>query len=149
MGANPWWYIIDYKPDIDSVLQRLRQQEFQSGRYFPATSYESFPLSPDYSSNAQHESIEAAIESAEADGTQSILDIRAISEDRLAGTASPLEPFELLNIFGTETPTIDMVGDEEIPDEIFSYINRGEAVYIVLYEDNNPNKLMFVGYSYD
>jgi hypothetical protein len=149
MGANPWWYIVDYKPDIDSALQSLRQQEFQAGRYFPAISYESFPLNPDYSSSAQHESIEAAIEAADADGTQSILDIRAISEDREAGTASPLEPFELLNIFGTETPTIDTVDDEEIPEEIFSCINRGEAVYVILYKDNNPNKLMFVGYSYD
>jgi hypothetical protein len=151
MGATPWSYLVDYQPDINAALQTLRQREFESGRYFPAIDYVEFPLSSGYPGpGAQHASIEAAIEDADASGTQTILDIQEISEERLPGTVSPLEPLELLNVFGTEIPTVDMVEDEdEVPGEIFDFIGRGQSVYIVLYKDSQPEKLLFVGYSYD
>jgi hypothetical protein len=151
MGANPWSYLVDYQPDINAALQALRQREFEAGRYSPAIDYAEFPLSSGHSGpGAQHASIEAAIEDADASGTQTILDIQEISEERLPGTASPLEPLELLNVFGTEIPTVDMVEDEdEVPGEIFDFIGRGQSVYIVLYKDGQPDKLLFVGYSYD
>jgi hypothetical protein len=151
MGATPWSYLFDYQSDINAALQALRQREFEAGRYFPAIDYAEFPLrSGHLGSGAQHASIEAAIEDADADGTQTILDIREISEERLPGRASPLEPLELLNVFGTEMPTIDMVEDaDEVPGEIFDFIGRGQSVYVVLYEDDQPAKLLFVGYSYD
>jgi hypothetical protein len=151
MGANPWSYLVDYQPDINAALQALRQQEFEAGRYSPAIDYAEFPLRSGHpGSGAQHASIEAAIEDADADGTQTILDIRGISEERLPGTASQLEPLELLNVFGTEMPTVDMVDDEdEVPGEIFDFIGRGQSVYIILYKDRQPKKLLFVGYSYD
>ncbi len=151
MGANPWLYLVNYQPDINSVLQTLRHREFQSGRYFPAIDYVFFPLRPDHPSlGAQHDSIEAAIEDAGADGTQTILDIREISNERLPSTASPLEPIELISVFGTEMPSIDMVADtDEIPNEIFDFIGRGQSVYIVLYENGQPEKILFIGYSYD
>jgi hypothetical protein len=151
MGATPWSYLVDYQPDVNAALQALRQREFETGRYFPAIGYEEFPLCSGHpGSGSRHTSIEAAIEAADADGTQTILDIREISKERLLGTASPLEPLELLNIFGTEMPTTDMVEDsDEVPYEIFDFIGRGQSVYVVLYEDNQPAKLLFVGYSYD
>ena len=151
MGAKPWSYLVDYQPDINSALQALRQREFEAGRYSPAIGYAEFPLSSGHTGpGAQHGSIEAAVEDADASGTQTILDIQEISEERLSGTASPLESLELLNVFGTEMPTVDMVEDEdEVPDEIFDLIGRGQSVYVVLYKDGQPEKLLFVGYSYD
>lgn len=151
MGATPWSYLVDYRSDINAVLQALRQREFEAGRYFPAIDYAEFPLrSGHLGPGAQHASIEDAIEAADADGTQTILDIREVSEERLPGTVSPLEPLELLNVFGTEMPTIDMVEDaDEVPGEIFDFIGRGQSAYVVLYEDDQPAKLLFVGYSYD
>jgi hypothetical protein len=155
MGATPWWYVVDYIPDINYVLQNLRQQEFQAGRYYPAISYEFFPITPEYTNpfpGAQHDSIEDAITDADADGTQSILDIREVSNDRSPGTTSPLESLELLHVFGTEFPNIDDIGDideENFPDEIFDFIDRGESVYVLLYKDSVPKKILFVGYSYD
>jgi hypothetical protein len=151
MGATAWSYLVDYQPDINAALQALRKREFEAGRYSPAIDYAEFPLCSDHpGSGAKHASIEAAIEDADADGTQTILDIREISEERLPGTASPLEPLELLNVFGTEIPTVDMVEDEdEVPCEIFDFIGRGQSVYIILYKDRQPKKLLFVGYSYD
>jgi hypothetical protein len=151
MGANPWSYLVDYQLDINAALQALRQREFHSGRYFPAIDYAAFPIPSNFSgSGAQHTTIEAAIEDADADGTQSILDIQEISEERLPGKASPLESLELLDVFGTEFPNSDMIDNtDEIPSEIFDFIGRGQSVYVVLYKDNQPHKLLFVGYSYD
>jgi hypothetical protein len=152
MGANAWSYLVDYQPDINAALQALRQREFEAGRYSPAIDYAEFPIRSDHpGSGAKHASIEAALEAADADGTQTILDIREISKERLPGTASPLEPLELLNVFGTEMPTVDMVEDEdEVPGEIFDFIGgRGQSVYIILHKDGQPKKLLFVGYSYD
>jgi hypothetical protein len=151
MGATPWSYLVDYQPDVNLALQALRQREFEAGRYSPAIDYAEFPLRSDHPGpGAQHASIEAAIEDADADGTQTILDIREISEERLPSTASPLEPLELLNVFGTELPTSDMVEDaDEVLGEIFDFIGRGQSVYVVLYKDHQPHKLLFVGYSYD
>jgi hypothetical protein len=149
VGANPWWYIVDYEADVNAALQSLREREFQAGRYFPAIDYIDFPLSSaSPAPGAQHSSIEAAIEAADADGTQSILDIQRVSESKLRGTVTSLEALELLNVFGTETPTSDSV-DEEIPNELFDFIDRGQAVYVVLFENSSPSKLLFVGYSYD
>lgn len=150
MGANPWWYVVDYEADINAALQALRQREFQAGRYFPALDYTVFPITSDYPAlGAQHASIEEAIEEADADGTQSILDIQEVSEFRSAGAVSPLTSLEILHIFGTETPHSDLINDEEIPDSIFDFIGRGEAIYVVLYRENQPDKLLFVGYSND
>jgi hypothetical protein len=39
--------------------------------------------------------------------------------------------------------------EDEVPGEIFDFIGRGQSVYIVLYKDGQPDKLLFVGYSYD
>jgi len=148
MGANPWWYVVDYEENIDSALQVLRQREFQAGRYYPATDYIDFPIilsSP--TPGAQHPSIETAIEAAGAEGTQSILDIQRISEYRMQGTVAPLEELELLNIFGTLTPS--GIREDEIPDELFDFLDRGQAVYVVIFEDSSPRSLLFAGYSYD
>jgi hypothetical protein len=143
-------YIVNYEADINSALQSLRQREFQSGRYFPAIGYEFFPLTSDSPiPSLKHDSIEEAIEEADADGTQSILDIKEVSMSRSSGVASPLEPLEILHIFDTETPSIDLVNEEDIPETIFDFIDRGQAVYTILYENGCPSKLLFVGYSYD
>jgi hypothetical protein len=150
MGANPWWYIVDYEADINSALQALRERVFRAGRYFPAIDYIDFPLtSASPVPGAQHSSIEAAIEAADTEGTQSILDIQIVSETRSRGAVAPLETMELLNVFGTETPASDSVNEEEVPDELFDFIDRGQAVYVVLFENSLPSKLLFVGYSYD
>ncbi len=44
MGGEPYWYFVKYKPDLDSVLQELRDREFQAGRYNPATPFLRFPI---------------------------------------------------------------------------------------------------------
>jgi hypothetical protein len=32
LGGHPWFYFVEYEPDIDAALQKLRQREFDAGR---------------------------------------------------------------------------------------------------------------------
>ena len=70
MGGEPYWYFVKYKPDLDAVLDELRQREFQAGRYNPAMPFLNFPIDLSVPGpGAQHDSIEEAFEEADADGT--------------------------------------------------------------------------------
>ena len=159
MGADPWGYLVDYDEDINAVLQNLRQQEFLAGRYFPAmedfplnsSRYENFPPDADPPSpGAQHPSIEAAIEDAAEDGTKSILDMHTVSNNRLCGTVSPLEQMELIHVFGTTKPSLyDFEEDAAVCDRLTDFLDRGQGVYVIFYENDKPNKILFQGYSYD
>ena len=35
MGADPYFYYVDYEEDKNNALQKLRQREFEAGRYAP------------------------------------------------------------------------------------------------------------------
>jgi hypothetical protein len=36
MGGHAWFYFVDYEPDINAALRKLREREFRAGRYNPA-----------------------------------------------------------------------------------------------------------------
>ncbi len=147
MGAVPWNYITAYDDDIESVLQKLRKQEFESGRYNGDSQGRD-------GKGARHDSIDDALEDAGADGTCSILDIQSVSlqpddglEQPLCGIAYPLPNQKLLELFGTERPSRNHV---ESRREIYSIIGRGCCIYIPLYEDGAKSSHIFwAGYSYD
>ena len=81
MGAEPYWYYTTYQPNLKAALQKLRETEFQAGRYNPVISFLDFPITEDSPApRAQHSSIEDALEEADADGTRSILDIFRLSD---------------------------------------------------------------------
>lgn len=66
MGANPWSYLVEYEPEINSALLALRQREFLVGRYFSAIDYNICPVPSDCAgSSAQHDSIADAIAATE------------------------------------------------------------------------------------
>jgi hypothetical protein len=44
MGAEPYWYYIDYQSDISAALNTLRQREFEAGRYNPVIPFLEFPI---------------------------------------------------------------------------------------------------------
>lgn len=179
MGAEPYWYYTKYQPDLNAALQMLREQEFQAGRYNPVIWVLDFPITEHSPApGAQHLSIEAALEASDADGTRSILDIFQVSEtpypfsreEMLAAlqagayeklgsifhTAFPLSPAELLNLFGTEQPTHEMIesiilgnAESEASDDFWDSIDRGTARYIIVYANNQPSEIFFIGYSFD
>jgi hypothetical protein len=147
MGGHAWFYFVDYEPDINSALQKLREREFRAGRYNPVTWFPEFPVGPDSPApGAQHASIDEALEDADADGTRSILDMMRIADEPDYFAAAPLPAEDLIETFGTDKPTREMI---EAHDELFDALERGQGVYVVVYEDERPSEIFFAGYSFD
>jgi hypothetical protein len=147
MGGHPWFYFVDYEPDINAALQKLRQREFLAGRYNPVVWFPEFPIGPQSPApGAQHGSIEEAIEEADADGTRSILDMEKVSDAPDYSAVAPLPEDVLIELFGTNKPTHEMV---EGSDDLYEYLERGQGVYIVVYSDDQPSEIFFAGYSFD
>jgi hypothetical protein len=144
MGGEPYWYFVKYKPDLDAVLQELREREFRAGRYNPAMP---FPLDPTRPApGAQHASIREAFEDADADGTRSILDIQTIGEEPDFCVAVPLDDEQLESLYGTTTPTREQL--EENMDYLED-IERGHCVYAIAHKNGQPDEVLFAGYSFD
>lgn len=147
MGGHPWFYFVDYEPDVDAALQKLRQREFLAGRYNPATPFPEFPVDENSPAvGAQHDSIEEAMEDADADGTRSILDMEKVSDTPDFCVVSPLSSDKLVELFGTDKPTHEMVAESE---ELYDELERGKGVYVIVYKDGQPSKILFAGYSFD
>ena len=147
MGGHAWFYYVEYEPDLNAALQKLREREFRAGRYNPAVWFPEFPVGPNSPSpGAQHGSIEEALEDSDADGTRSILDMERIGDVPDYGVVAPLPADELMELFGTDKPTREEI---EGSDELFERLERGQGVYIVAYEGGRPSEIFFAGYSFD
>jgi hypothetical protein len=147
MGAHPYWYTVKYKANTQAALDELRQREFRAGRYNPVMPFITFPItdaSP--APGAEHDSIEEAMEEADADGTRSILDIDKISDEPDFCKATPMAAELLEELYGTTQPTRSQV--EENMD-FLEDLERGHALYTTLYKDGQPDELFFAGYSFD
>jgi hypothetical protein len=147
MGAHPYYYFVQYQPDLDAALQELREREFQAGRYNPVQPFLNFPIDANSPSpGAEHDSIDEAREDAAEDGTRSILDIEGISEERNFCVAAPLAEEELEEYFGTIHPTREMILKNM---DFLENIDRGQCIYIIAYKGDQPSELFFAGYSFD
>ena len=83
---------------------------------------------------------------ADADGTRSILDIERIGDEPDYGVVVPLSSEQLIELYGTEQPTREMI-EEEL--DLYEDIERGQGVYTIAWKDGNPSEIFFGGYSYD
>ena len=164
MGAEPWSYFVPYEPDAESVMEKLKNQVFESGEYFPRTlprfgggeGAPPFLLDIQEKARAQYEAmfagnpipetIDEAREIADADGTKSILDMDAIADEPDDGVVVPLSDAQLTELFGTNQPTHAML---EGSGKVYDGIERGQGVYTVVYDQGEPSELFFAGYSYD
>jgi hypothetical protein len=147
MGAHPYYYFVEYQPDIEAALQDLRWREFEAGRYNPVQAFPAFPIRPDSPApGAKHESIYEAIEDAAEDGTRSILDIETVSDWPDFGAASPLSEEDLEQYFGTAQPTKEMVSRKM---DFLGAVKRGHCVYIIVFDTEQPDEIFFGGYSFD
>jgi hypothetical protein len=147
MGAHPYWYAVEYRPDVDAALHELREREFRAGRYNPVMRFIDFPItqaSP--APGAQHRTIEEALADTDADGTRSILDISGIADEPDFSVAYPLSPEMLQDLYGTTQPSLAAV---EANMDFFDDVERGQCIYIVCYTVGMPTELFFAGYSYD
>jgi hypothetical protein len=132
MGAEPYSYFVPYQTNLQSALDQLRAEVFTNGDFNGA---ELGPANP-----------EEALEMADADGTASILDIQRISKEPDFFCAAPFSAAKLQEYFGSDRPTRE---DVEQGDEYWDELERGQARYVVVYNDNEPSELYFAGYSFD
>ena len=148
MGGHIYYYAVPYEPDVNKALQDLRKREFEAGRYNPVVPFLQFDFdaSATPSPGKQHSSIEAAMEAADADGTRSILDIERVGKTPDFGVAVALSPDRLTELYGTDKPTRQMLKSNK---DFFEDIERGHAIYFLLYEGAKPKEIVFAGVSYD
>ena len=132
MGAEPYEYTAPYEANVQSVLDKLRARVFQSGSFRGA---EFKPSSP-----------EEALEMMDADGTGSILDIERVAENPDFCCAAPFSSDELREYFGSEQPSRTAVDQSDL---FWDELERGQARYVVIYENAEPSAIRFVGYSFD
>lgn len=133
MGAEPWDYFVPYEQDIQAALNKLRQREFQAGRFRGA---EDHP-----------KSIDEVVENMDEDGTGSILDITHVADDPDFGAVVPLSSEELVGLFKTDKPTRTMIEANMV--DVYDNIDRGQGIYIIVHKDGKPAEIFFGGYSFD
>jgi hypothetical protein len=153
MGAEPYWYIVPHQADIEAALQKLRQREFQAGRYYPVTPFPEFPVDLEAATaTPPHRSIDEVMEGMDENGTRSIIDIEHAASAPFSDgqmqfcTAFPLADSDLVGLFGTARPTRGMI---ESNDAIWERIDRGSAIYVILFDNDKPSEIFFAGYSFD
>jgi hypothetical protein len=147
MGASPYWYFVKYQPDLQQALDELREREFRAGRYYPVMDSPPYPVGPSSPvPGAGHPSIDEAREDAAEDGTRSILDIEAISDEPDVFRAAPLGADTLQALYGTTKPTRQMIEENM---QFLEDVDRGHCIYILTYKDRKPDEILFAGYSFD
>lgn len=148
MGGMPYWYFVTYESALQHALDTLRDREFMAGRYFPVMNAVELhdPSLAEAVPGRGHATIAEACDAAGPDGTKSILDIERVADVPDRGVASPVSDDELMDIYGTNRPTRQQV---ESDMAFLASIERGECVYVVVYEDDVPSEVCFAGFSYD
>jgi hypothetical protein len=144
MGASEWYYFVPYQEDVSQAFQELRLKIFAEGDYYEGW-YGPDPDSPPL------KSIEDLIERQGTEGTHSILDIERIDAEPGFGVITPLSEEDILGMFGTNKPSRKLVEEFFAPDDwdAGDYCNRWEGVYLVMYKDEEPDEILFVGFSGD
>jgi hypothetical protein len=97
-------------------------------------------------------SINELLEQCGEDGTHSILDMETISSSPGFRVIAPLPRASLLDFFGTDRPTHEMVAkwsDRNDPPTSRSLYERWEGIYIIIYKDTEPIEIYFEGASGD
>ena len=176
MGATQWTYTTRFQPDINSALQELRQEVFARGEYHKPweelrkfrADLESKPKDqltdwergwlatpPVEPPDPLPATIEELFEHNGESGTHSILDIFGTAEKREPFRAAPVPNDVLLATFGTTRPTHEQLTcceeseENEAWQEFLAYLHRWEGFYFVVYKDNQPDGIVFVGCSGD
>lgn len=82
-------------------------------------------------------------------GTHSILDIQHISPTPQSGAATPLSDDQLQTLFGTTQPTRAMLQSAEQSGKLHELCTRWHAVYLTVFEEDEPVEYVFAGVSGD
>ena len=144
MGAFEYAYLVPWTDDPRAALDALRAREFAAGRYHPVMFVPQAGETP----GPGHASIALAVAAAGASGTRSILDIEEIAPEMRPGAAAPADPDLLEACLGSVTPSQDDLTEDGMAD-LTAVLERGCCLFFVVWEDGEPVKLAFVGFSYD
>jgi hypothetical protein len=138
MGASGWMHIVPFQPDIRQALRELQQQIFTEGRYFKVWEHLRGGTTPP---TLLPQTIAELQDYSGLTGTHSILDIDA------EGRLEPFPPETVQFLFGTDHPTRPII-DQLAKQKIFAndpYIGYDFGDYIIIYQDEKPNELLFCG----
>ncbi len=172
VGATQWSYRTPFLPDIGAALQRLRWQVYRQGDYHrqepdPSLRLTEAQFRATLPGNGDDGDIGAflleewrkarsrppvtdpdSLLAAQPDtGTHSIIDMMAVSATPDYNTVSPLRNDQLVEVFGTTTPTADQV--EALPDRVLALRCRWHGVYVVSFDGAVPAEIHFLGFSGD
>lgn len=179
MGASGWHYFVPYQFEIEKALQELREEVFKRGEYGEEYSdsveiaeiengkmAEKFPhipielleaykeelqaiqkMYPFSAKRRKPKTIPALRKQRGEEGTHSILDIRGISETPTFAKISPLPFAYLTQFFGTEKPTREMA--EQKINQIQNVCERWQGFYVIVFQNDTPHEILFVGASGD
>ena len=88
---------------------------------------------------------------AEQSGTHSIIDIEDMGEVGDFRRAGLLSDEQLVEIFDTVKPTREMIEQTDLEEILIReiYMFRGSAVYFVVYKDEMPHEIFFIGLTGD
>lgn len=140
MGAESYKRTTRYQHDVSQALSELQRHVFEVGEY---------RYSDEVKAIGSQGSIDDARELAAEEGTKSVLDIYGISDSPDIAQACPLTEDELLAWFGTTQIEEDDIEKVDHCAEFWRSIGRGEARYLVLYQDGVPSQYYFAGYTFD
>jgi hypothetical protein len=167
MGANPYLYVVSYRPQPDVLFPELLELEFcirtalddlrcwvfLAGNYQPPDPYKwvtdlSRPPEVSFEISKIREGLAVIKEEliGSNDGTRSILDLDHVAEAPGYNAVGPLPDATLVKLYGTTEPTREMVLADT---SFFSELDRGQGAYIVLYKEGEADEILFAGYSYD
>ena len=137
-GSLLWEYCVLYQANLQNVLEDLRDREFKAGRF--------------YRSELRPKTFDDAMRNGDASGTRSIIDIERVSTTREPSTISPAPPEKLQALFGTDKPSHAMVenASKKLAHEFQVFLetyDRGQGVYIIIYEGETPKEIYIAGWS--
>lgn len=141
MGASCWAHFAAYDPDLTTVLQQVRQQVFAAGDY----------QSPDVPlAGSSPATLDELIDAVGESGTHSIIDINGgLSDVPDFAMMAPFPAVLYAELLQTHEPTHAMVVAKIESGELFDLCRSWEGFYILIYADNEPVEVCFVGCSGD
>jgi len=134
MGGEPWFNIVPYEADTEAVLQKTRADVFASGNYT-------------LTGKKKPRTIEEVLKRGGAEGTNSILDMLAVTDRPADRAVTPLTKKSLVKLFGTEQPTEKDWWAGYL--ELWDSLEPGRGIVVVLYADGKPDKIVFAGLEFE
>ena len=142
MGASCWSHFVPYHPDIEGVLQAVREQVFQDQAYYLSETHQAQGIIP--------ASMEELIELNGEAGTHSIIDMDGgLGATPEFAAVALLTPEQLQRMFDTEYPDHALVENRLESGELYSFCRNWEGVCILVYTNNVPTEICFLGCSGD